>query len=109
MIYGIQRAYYLNAQNPSDESTLVGIAQEIGIPEEVFLAALHSHEVSQTFQEHRTLAHQLGSQGYPSLVLVHNNQAHFLVSGYSDVAPVLNSIDSILEKQSTGKEETFIP
>ena len=42
------------------------------------------------------LAKQLGAQGFPSLVLVHNNQSHFLVAGYSEVSPILEAIETIL-------------
>ena len=96
MIYGIQKAYYLHAKNPSDHSTLIEIANEIGLNIPSFREALGSEEVDTTFRQHRALAKQLGSQGFPSLVLVHNNQSHFLVAGYSEVSPILEAIESII-------------
>ncbi len=36
MTEGIQNAYYLNAQNPSNKDTLIEIAEEIGLNRKVF-------------------------------------------------------------------------
>ena len=96
MIHGIQQAYYTQAQNPSDESTLIAIAEKIGINVTLFKETLNSHEIESTFENHRDLAKRLGSRGFPSLVLLHKNEAHFLVAGYGEVSPILEAIASIL-------------
>ena len=47
MIEGIQKAYYLNAQNPSNEDILRKIAQDIGLNEKLFKTDLKSTEVNE--------------------------------------------------------------
>ena len=72
MTRAIQRAYYLEARNPSDDSTLVAIAEELGLDKERFSKALHSEEVRDEFQQHVALCHRLNIPGFPSL-LVHKD------------------------------------
>jgi putative protein-disulfide isomerase len=73
MILEIQKAYYLNAQNPSDEDTLINCAKNIGLNPSEFGNLLNSPSVQQAFKENIHLYHQLaqatGVSGFPSLVI----------------------------------------
>lgn len=93
MIAGIQRAYYQDAQNPSDEATLIKVAQQIGISEHVFTQALCSDDVLTDFAAHQARARQLGATSFPTLVLVNNGLISPLVVGYSEAGPVVEWIN----------------
>lgn len=74
MIKAIQQAYYLQAQNPSDNSTLISIAKAIGLDQKAFAAALVAEDIEQTLQQHiaqaRYLFQYMCSRGFPSLALI---------------------------------------
>ena len=70
MSRAIQQAYYLNARNPSDDETLVALAEDLGLDAERFATDLHSDETKAEHHRQRQICQQLGIQGYPSMVLV---------------------------------------
>ncbi|MCW8889779.1 MAG: DsbA family protein, partial [Sedimenticola sp.] len=96
MIKAIQQAYYLRAMNPSDDETLKALAGELGLDAEVFSKALNDpatqHQLEQEIQQGRSM----GAEGFPSLILDYNGQLHLLRYSYTDPAPVLRQIDSLL-------------
>ncbi len=69
MITAIQKAYYLQACNPSDVDVLIQVAKEIGLDEELFSEALSSDEVAQEMQAEFTLARSIGGNSFPSLFI----------------------------------------
>ena len=70
MTEGIQKAYYLNALNPSNEETLINIAQDIGLNEESFKEDLKSSEVNDHLLDQIHTTTTMPISGFPSLVLV---------------------------------------
>ncbi len=73
MILGIQRAYYLNAKNPSNIDVLTDVATSIGLKPEQFIHDMASQSVEMQLQEQLQLARRLSAQGFPSLVLSEGN------------------------------------
>ena len=69
MIDAIQHAYYLRAMNPSDHSTLIGLAGELALDQQQFAADLLSPETQQALEREFDLRRKLGVRGFPSLVL----------------------------------------
>ena len=69
MISAIQKCYYLDSQNPSDEDVLVRLARELGLDAEKFRFDLRSEKVSKTLLTEISLAKSLGIQRMPSLSL----------------------------------------
>jgi len=70
MITGIQKAYYLNAQNPSNEEILSKIAKDIGLNEKLFNLDLKSTEVNKILLNQIKVTKTMPISGFPSLVLV---------------------------------------
>ncbi len=74
MIKAIQKAYYLEAKNPSDHSTLEAVATSIGLEKEAFTKALVSDNIEQQLQQQialsRYLFQSMESRGFPSLALI---------------------------------------
>ena len=73
MILGIQRAYYLNAKNPSNIDALTEVATSIGLKPEQFRHDMASQTVEMQLQEQLQLARRLSAQGFPSLVVSEGN------------------------------------
>lgn len=89
MTAAIQRAYYLQARNPSDTDTLVQLAGEIGLDKEAFAGALNSASVDTQFAHEREQARQLGVDRFPSLVLVEGETHRPIRIDYLDCEPML--------------------
>ena len=69
MIEAIQKAYYLKAQNPSDDSTLIGLAGGLNLDTEVFRQDLRSKETQLQLEKEIQMGQRIGAQGFPSLIL----------------------------------------
>lgn len=85
----IQRAYYLEARNPSDLETLREIAGEIRPPLDLerFARDLESQETEWNFQRDLSWSQRRGIRGFPTLLLLlEDGSAHVLTAGYCDLA-----------------------
>ena len=69
MISAIQKCYYLDSQNPSNEDVLVRLARELGLDAEKFRFDLRSEKVSETLLTEISLAKSKGMNRMPSLSL----------------------------------------
>jgi len=85
MILGIQHAYYLNAQNPSDDSTLIEVAERVGLDKARFADQLNSTTTNTLFAEQLKITHQLGARSFPSLVLLKQGRAIQIAHDYNSV------------------------
>ena len=74
MIDAIQHAYYLRAMNPSDDSTLIELAGELGLDQSRFATDLQSAEIQQELEREFDLRRKLGIRSFPSLVLARGNK-----------------------------------
>ena len=69
MIRAIQKCYYLDAQNPSNEDVLVSLAIELELDAEKFKLDLRSEKVNKMLLAEISLAKSLGMSRMPSLSL----------------------------------------
>jgi putative protein-disulfide isomerase len=99
MILAIQEAYYLRAMNPSDDATLIALAEEIGLDRARFSGALNDPTTQGQLEQEIALGRSIGAEGFPSLVLEHAGQHHRLAYDYRDPAPVLAQIEGWLDKE----------
>ena len=92
MSRAIQHAYYLHARNPSDNSTLIDVADEIGLDRQKFEQDLVSAETQQTLMDELAFSRKMGIQGFPSLVLVSNDQGYGIPVDHNSVDNMLSAI-----------------
>lgn len=95
MVQAIQRAYYLQARNPSDSTTLIEIADEIGLDQERFAIDLRSDGVKQQFREDLQRSHQFGVQGFPSMIVEQHEQLYWVTRGYTPAEAVLERLATL--------------
>ena len=69
MIYGIQKSYYLEAQNPSNEDVLINIAKKLGFDIDKFKIDLKSSQVNEILLNEIKLARSMDINSMPSLAL----------------------------------------
>ena len=86
MIEAIQHGYYLDAKNPSDDDTLIALADSLGLNATEFTQALGDTATAQLFSDQLAFVQQLGIQGFPSLVLYREGHYHSVSHGYCDAA-----------------------
>ncbi|EKE72194.1 DsbA family protein [Gallaecimonas xiamenensis] len=69
MTLAIQKAYYLEAKNPSDTEVLAALAAALGMDKGAFIGALDSEATRQRLLAEIAKARHLGISGFPSLIL----------------------------------------
>lgn len=67
MLEAIQKAYYLEAKNPSDNEVLLYCARSIGLDMTKFELDLLSPETHQALLDEITFSRSIGKNGFPSL------------------------------------------
>ena len=90
MYEAVQSAYFLFAKNPSEESTLIALAAEIGLDADRFAADLGSIAVNHQLAAELRQVREFGVTGFPSLIW-HRHQTDaeprygLLAAGYTDL------------------------
>jgi len=96
MIVAIQEAYYLIAKNPSDIETHIQLAAELGLDTGKFAADLCSEKLEKIFMQELQFARSLPINGFPSMVLQHQGQAHVIPLDYKDYRGAVEVIIEII-------------
>jgi len=95
MIESIQKAYYLNAKNPSIDETLISIAGSLGLDEEKFAADLNSDETQLQLKKEINFGRQIGAQGFPSMILEKDGRYEYVPLDYNDPSAALKLIQGM--------------
>ena len=97
MIEAIQNAYYLNAQNPSDASTLIMLAKQIGMDEKKFEEDLKSDKIEEDLQNELNFRRSLNVKNFPSLILKYKKELYPINIKYNDYKSMLEKINDMVE------------
>ncbi len=76
MILAIQHAYYLRAMNPSDEDTLLQLADELGLNFEQFMQDIASNDVQLDLVQNIAFTRHHKVSGFPSWLLQVGSNFH---------------------------------
>jgi putative protein-disulfide isomerase len=98
MIKAIQNAYYQRALNPSDEDTLVLLADELGMNIEAFKKDLYSEKTIKEFEEKMDFRRKLHLNSFPSLALEYDGQIYRISVTYNEPEKILEQIDNITKR-----------
>jgi len=101
MTEAIQQAYYRQARNPSDTSTLTELSKELGLSVQKFQNDLRSIEVDNILREEINLSRALYAESLPTLVLMLTdlNKASTITINYNDSDTMLNEIKNKLQSR----------
>lgn len=97
MIHAIQRAYYTEARNPSETSTLLELAAETGLDVTRFSNDLASPELHEALLREVAQARALDVDSYPSLVLVTASGHRPVPFSYTDPDVTLGALRRLLD------------
>jgi putative protein-disulfide isomerase len=92
MTYAIQRAYYLEARNPSDRDTLIELAREIGADASAFAETLNAPETHAELEREIEKIRDMDAWQFPSLVLDHEGSRRRVPVDYLDAGVMLETI-----------------
>ena len=94
MTLAIQKAYYLNARNPSDYETLIELAEEIGADKNKFSEDVISSETDRILKEEIQQCKKLDLNSLPSLLFINKEKEIRIQSDYLNANTMLNRIES---------------
>lgn len=96
MILAIQQAYYLHAENPSNETVLITLAKKIALNPVKFTIDLNAIETMHQLEYDINFSRKIGAQGFPSLLLEVNGAFQFVPVDYNDPSVVLRFLQEAL-------------
>ena len=97
MINAIQEAYYLKALNPSDASTLIELAKQIGMNAKKFEEDLKSQKIEEDLQNELNFRRSLNVRSFPSLILKYKKELYPINIKYNDYKSMLEQINNMVE------------
>lgn len=97
MLNAIQEAYYLNAQNPSDNEVLLNLGQTIGLDMARFKADFLSQQTHQRLLDEITFARSIGGSSFPSLLIETAGRVFQLPIDYQNAETTIGQIRKITE------------
>jgi putative protein-disulfide isomerase len=100
MTASIQQAYYQEARNPSDNETLIELAEEAGLNTRLFSRDLLSDATQQSLLQEIHLSRELHADSFPSLVLKVADSVWPVTVDYNDASPMLELIEILLDQDS---------
>jgi putative protein-disulfide isomerase len=96
MNQAIQRAYYLEARNPSDYSTHIELAEQLHMDMGAFRNDLTSVETEEELTRQLYFTRSYNVPGFPALVLSINNQRQGISIDYTNAENVLKAIQNAM-------------
>ena len=96
MFGAIQRAYYLEARNPSDIATLIELSGGLDLDPERFAADIASPAIEAQLQENFITRRRLQANAFPSLVLEKDGACYWITRGYENADIVLDRLQAAL-------------
>ena len=96
MTYAIQQAYYLQARNPSDNETLIALADEINLDKNQFSLDLISDNTQEELSQELTTARNLQLNSFPGLIFIRDQQKFHIDPDYTQADIILENIQRTL-------------
>ena len=90
----IQQAYYLQAKNPSNNSTLIELAAEIGLDVDQFAQSLVSESTQQALLAEIQSARTMGINSFPSVAVIKAGVLQHIGLNYRDPEAMLGQIEA---------------
>lgn len=98
MIEAIQHAYYQQARNPSDTTTLVELAEQLRLDRNAFGNLLDAPQTHRTLAEEIAFARQIGAVSLPSLRL-QTGETYWPISiDYTETGSMLEAIHLLVAR-----------
>ena len=100
MTQAIQQAYYQQARNPSNNTTLIELANEIGLSAPNFEKDLISEETDEKLKQEINQAREIYAESFPNLVLKTEAGFFSIPIDYNNSGNMLKIIHNILSESN---------
>ncbi len=100
MTRAIQQAYYRQARNPSEDSTLIELADELGLDSQRFAASLNASATRTKLQDEIQRMRDLHVNSFPSLVLQTESGAYPIAVDYQSAPAMEEGILRYLQREA---------
>ena len=104
MTLAIQQAYYLHAQNPSDDAVLMACADSIGLDTVAFEQEYFSASCAQRLREEIAWCRSIGADSFPSLALQAGSSRWWIDLNYTDARAMHAQICELLGPGANDEE-----
>lgn len=95
----VQRKFYVESQDPSKATFYTSICDKFGINYGDFLARFESDEVKQETMLEFQLNRQWGVKGYPTVILLKNDQLHMIAHGFATFDQMKDIVEQLLKAE----------
>jgi len=92
----IQKAYYLQARNPSDYSTLITLSEELGMDKEKFELDIKSLATEEVLQQEINECRRLRLNSFPGLLLINDEKQIRINPDYLNAKTMLEKINDVI-------------
>jgi putative protein-disulfide isomerase len=99
MLNSIQEAYYLNAQNPSDNTVLIELAKQLGLESNKFETAFLSQQLHQDLLIEIAFARSIGGNSFPSLFIEKEGRFVVIPIDYKDAGVTVELIRDVIRDE----------
>jgi putative protein-disulfide isomerase len=90
----IQRAYYLEAKNPSDATTLIELATDIGLDADLFAASLVAESTQHKLITEIQATREMGIDSFPSLAVLRADGLRHIGLNYTRPEAMIREIEA---------------
>ncbi|MDN3680684.1 DsbA family protein [Vibrio tapetis subsp. quintayensis] len=92
MLEAIQKAYYLDAKNPSDDQVLIQLADDIGLDSDIFKGEFLSDDIHKRLLSEISVTRSIGGNSFPSLFIEKNGTITELPVDYQSASTTISQI-----------------
>ena len=97
MINAIQKAYYQQALNPSDNPVLIKLAGSVGLDEQLFCSELQAEQTQHELDKQISQCRQMNIHSYPSFILKIDQSFWPVSINYLNPDSILETINMLLD------------
>ncbi len=96
MTFAIQKAYYLQARNPSDYSTLIALSEKLGMDKDKFGQDIKSLATEELLQQEINECRRLRLNSFPGLLLTNDGKQTRINPDYLNAKTMLGEINDLI-------------
>ncbi|MDR6762074.1 putative protein-disulfide isomerase [Flavobacterium sp. 2755] len=93
----MQKSFYVEGKDITNENVLAELAEEIGIKSNIFLDNFNSEEMKLKTLKGFQCSRKLGVEGFPTLLSLENGVAKIISHGYQDYDNLKTAVDNWLK------------
>ena len=100
----IQRKFYVESEDPGTNEFYQSICEKFGVDYQKFLERFESEEVRYETRNEFMLNRQWGVQGYPTIVLLHQDQLFMIAHGYATFEQMQAQVDKTIAREAESEK-----